>query len=182
MSLRAVQRIAACFGLEVVDVEELPHTVEVSSMVYSQRFTEPSLRVAEVLADELDAGLESFKPFASENAVSAKHGLMEFLLMLSGMGWKKGYGAAAKGNTLLNYAGSKADLLHEVADRAPSKQGHYLPGSHIPVISPENMNCESPDLLLVLPWNLINEVGQQLPQYELVTAIPNLCRWGKVKC
>ena len=86
-------------------------------------------------------------------------------------------GTAATGNTLLNDASIRADLLPAVADRAPSKQGKLLPGSHIPVISPEQLANEAPDALLVLPWNLINELRQQLPGYELVTAIPSLKRW-----
>jgi hypothetical protein len=89
-----------------------------------------------------------------------------------------GYGAAAKGNTMLNYAGIRADLLPSVADRAPSKQGHYLPGSHIQVISPEELALKGPDAVLVLPWNLIAELRQQLRGFELVTAIPGLHRRG----
>jgi hypothetical protein len=85
-----------------------------------------------------------------------------------------GYGAAAKGNTLLNYAGIRADLLPAVADRAPSKQGNLLPGSHIPVISPEQLAAEAADALLVLPWNLIEEISIEFPNHQLVTAIPRL--------
>ena len=85
-----------------------------------------------------------------------------------------GYGAAAKGNTLLNYAGVRADTLHAVADRALSKQGSYLPGSHIPVISPEALAAQDPDIMLVLPWNLINELRQQWPDKKLFTAMPSL--------
>ena len=82
-----------------------------------------------------------------------------------------GYGAAAKGNTLLNYAGVKTDLLPAVADRALSKQGKMLPGSHIPVLSPEDLKVQNPDAFLVLPWKLIDEVSEQLSKYELFTAI-----------
>ena len=88
-----------------------------------------------------------------------------------------GYGSTAKGNTLLNYAGIRADLLHAVADRAPSKQGKHLSGSHIPVITPEQLVVQAPDALLVLPWNLIDELRKELPGYELVTAIPELQIW-----
>ncbi len=88
-----------------------------------------------------------------------------------------GYGAAAKGNTLLNYAGIDADLLPAVADLANSKQGKYLPGSHIPVISPEQLEAESPDALLVLPWNILEELRHQLAGYKLITAIPSLRLW-----
>ena len=89
-----------------------------------------------------------------------------------------GYGAAAKGNTLLNYAGVRADLLPLVVDRASSKQGKFLPGSHIPVISPDKLATMSYDTLLVLPWNLINEVRQYFVDKHLVTAIPVLTHWN----
>ena len=113
-------------------------------------------------------------------AETAKDALLEFLLQAKRSGQRVlGYGAAAKGNTLLNYAGIKADLLPAVADRAFSKQGKMLPGSHIPVISAEELDAQNPDVLLVLPWNLINELREQLPAYELVTAIPKLQRWIK---
>lgn len=110
-------------------------------------------------------------------AEAAKHGLLTFLLQAKRQGrLVLGYGAAAKGNTLMNYAGIRAVLLPAVADRAPSKQGKLLPGSHIPVISPEQLATEAAEVLLVLPWNLIEELRQQLPDAELVTAIPSLRR------
>ena len=99
--------------------------------------------------------------------------LVDFLLQEREAGRTvMGYGAAAKGNTLLNYAGVRSDLLPAVADRAVSKQGRYLPGSHIPVISPEALAAHDPHGLLVLPWNLIDEVAQQWPGRRLATAIP----------
>ena len=128
------------------------------------------------LAAELET-LEAYAGF-QQRAEAAKHGLLEFLLQAKRQGRRVlGYGAAAKGNTLLNYAGIRADLLPAVADRSPSKQGKLLPGSHIPVISPEQLATEAADALLVLPWNLIEEVRQQLADIELVTAIPELRHW-----
>ena len=107
-------------------------------------------------------------------AEAAKFGLMEYLLKAKSNGQLvMGYGAAAKGNTLLNYAGIKPDLLPAVADRAPSKQGKLLPGSHIPVITPEELAEQKPHVLLVLPWNLIDEIRQQQPDLKLVTAVPS---------
>jgi hypothetical protein len=177
-----VQRIAAAAGLAVVDVEQLPtHGGSLRIWLAHQGAAEPSAQVAAVLAAESAAGLESFEAYAGfqQGAEAAKHGLLEFLLRTKRDGRRVlGYGAAAKGNTLLNYAGIRADLLPAVADRAPSKQGKHLPGSHIPVISPEQLAAEAPDALLVLPWNLIAELRQQLPGYELVTAIPGLQLWG----
>ena len=72
-----------------------------------------------------------------------------------------GYGAAAKGNTLLNYAGIKSDLLPFVCDAAPSKQGKFLPGSHIPILAPEALAERKPDYVMILPWNIADEVMQQ---------------------
>ena len=181
LSLRTVQRIAAAAGLSVVDVEELPtHGGSLRVWLAHQGATEPMPSMAAVLAAEAKAGLETHEAYAGfqQRAEAAKHGLLEFLLEAKREGKQVlGYGAAAKGNTLLNYAGVKPDLLPAVADRAPSKQGKLLPGSHIPVISPEQLDGRNPDALLVLPWNLIGELQQQLPGQELVTAIPELRRW-----
>lgn len=182
LSLKVVQRIAAVSGLQVVDVEQLStHGGSLRVWLGHQGAAEPTPAVAAVLADEAAAGLESLDAFDNFQcrAEAAKHGLMEFLLQAKTEGKRVlGYGAAAKGNTLLNYAGIRADLLLAVADRAPSKQGRYLPGSHIPVISPEELAAQHPDALLVLPWNLINELRQQWPNHALVTAIPSLKDWS----
>ena len=90
-----------------------------------------------------------------------------------------GYGAAAKGNTLLNYAGVRGDLVTAVADASPSKQGMYLPGSHIPVVSPDHIAEKKPDYVLILPWNLRQEVMSSLNFVrewgaKFVTVIPRL--------
>lgn len=181
LSLRVVQRIAAASGLAVVDVEELgTHGGSLRVWLAHQETTEVEPAVATVLAAEATAGLESVEAYAGfqRRAEAAKHGLLEFLLQAKQDGRRVfAYGAAAKGNTFLNYAGIRADLLPAVADRAQSKQGRFLPGSHIPVISPEQLEAQSPDVLLVLPWNLIEELRQQLAGHELVTAIPSLKRW-----
>ena len=182
LSLRAVARIAAAPGLEVVDVEELPtHGGSLRVWLAHQGAVDPTAAVSAVLAAEAAAGLEKLEAYAGfqQRAEAAKHSVLEFLLQAKRQGRRVlGYGAAAKGNTLLNYAGIRADLLPAVADRAPSKQGKHLPGSHIPVISPEQLATEVADALLVLPWNLIKELRQQLPGTELVTAIPELRRWS----
>jgi len=182
LSLQVVQRIAAASGLAVVDVEEQPtHGGSLRIWLAHQGAAEPTGAVAAVLAAEAASGLETLKAYAGfqQRAETAKHALLEFLLHAKHQGHRVlGYGAAAKGNTLLNYAGIRADLLPAVADRAPSKQGKYLPGSHIPVISPEELAEQAPDALLVLPWNLIEELRQQLVGYELFTAIPGLQHWS----
>jgi hypothetical protein len=106
-----------------------------------------------------------------ELAEAIKDELLLFLIEQKRLGKRvAAYGAAAKGNTLLNYAGIRADLLPAVADRAASKQGKFLPGSHIPVISPEQLNLLDPDVVLVLPWNLIEELTVQLKKYIILSA------------
>ncbi len=185
LSLRVVQRIAATAGLSVVDVEELPtHGGSLRVWLTHQNAAEPSAVVTAVIAAETaaagGAGLESVDAYShfQQRAEAAKQALLEFLLSAKRQGKQVlGYGAAAKGNTLLNYAGIKSDLLAFVADRAPSKQSKWLPGNHIPVISPEQLAARNPDALLVLPWNLIAELRKQLPGQELVTAIPLLHVW-----
>jgi SAM-dependent methyltransferase len=183
LSLRTVQRIAAANGLEVVDVDQLPtHGGSLRVWLSKHGVTVPNPSVDALLAVEAAAGLESLSAYSDfqSRAEKAKHALLEFLLRAKQDGQRVlGYGAAAKGNTLLNYAGIKADLLSAVADRASSKQGKMLPGSHIPVISPQELEVKKPDVLLVLPWNLIDEIREQLSDYELVTVIPEMTRWRK---
>ena len=178
LSLNVVRRIALTVGLDVVDVEQLS-THGGSLRVWLAHIGDavPTHSVSSLLSVESSAGLESSAAYMNfqRSAESAKNALLEFLLQCKFKGQRVlGYGAAAKGNTLLNYAGVKSDLLSAVADRAQSKQGLFLPGSHIPVISPEDLAQEMPDMLLVLPWNLITEVRNQLNSYKLVTAIPEL--------
>ena len=109
-----------------------------------------------------------------------KHQLLRFLLQAKAEGKRVvGYGAAAKGNTLLNYAGVKPDLLAWVADANPHKQGKFLPGSRIPVVAPEQLRHEQPDYVLVLPWNLLAEVSEQQAHVRewgarFVIAVPEL--------
>lgn len=178
LSLRAVTRIAAEVGLDLVDVEELPtHGGSLRVWLAHKGAAEPTPAVAAVLAAEAAAGLETLAAYAGfqQRAEAAKHGLLEFLLQARRDGRRVlGYGAAAKGNTLLNYAGIRADLLPAVADRAVSKQGKFLPGSHIPVISPDQLAVDKASVLLVLPWNLIEELKQQTFGIDLVTAVPVL--------
>jgi SAM-dependent methyltransferase len=176
LSLRVVQRIAKVAALELVDVEEIPtHGGSLRVWLAPQVAAVATEAVGRLLAAEASAGLESLEAYQGfqKRAEAAKHALLEFLLQAKREGKRVlGYGAAAKGNTLLNYAGIRADLLPAVADRAASKQGKLLPGSHIPVINPEKLQAESPDALLVLPWNLIEELRVQLHDYQLLIAIP----------
>jgi 2-polyprenyl-3-methyl-5-hydroxy-6-metoxy-1,4-benzoquinol methylase len=184
LSLTAVQALCARNGLSIFDVQELP-THGGSLRVFVQREVGPqqvTARVAELLAEEEQVGMRTPVYYASlaPAAAQIKHELLRFLLQAKAEGKRVvGYGAAAKGNTLLNYAGIRADLLAWVADASPHKQGKYLPGSRIPVVSPQRIAEEKPDYVLVLPWNLLDEVTQQQAQVrdwggQFVVAIPQL--------
>jgi len=184
LSLTAVQALCTRNGLEIFDVEELP-THGGSLRVYMQRAAgvrATSATVAELLAREEGAGVKTagFYSTLAPAAVRIKHELLRFLLQAKAEGKRVvGYGAAAKGNTLLNYAGVKPDLLAWVADANPHKQGKFLPGSRIPVVAPERIVADKPDYVLVLPWNLLTEVTLQQAQVrewggQFVVAVPEL--------
>lgn len=168
LSLTAVQRIFAANGLTVFDVEELP-THGGSLRVYARR-TDGTSRpeapaVAALLAREAQAGVASaaFYGDFQRECLRIKRELLSFLISAQAQGRKvAAYGAAAKGNTLLNFAGVRADLLPYVVDRNPAKQGKYLPGSRIPVVDEAHLRADRPDVVLILPWNLREEVVAQL--------------------
>jgi SAM-dependent methyltransferase len=184
LSLGAVSRIFAAAGLRVWDVEEL-RTHGGSLRVYgcrasAQRQNTP--RAAAMLSREAAEGLTQLPTYAGfqSRADRIKDDLLLFLIEQKRAGKRvAAYGAAAKGNTLLNYAGVKPDLLSYVCDAATAKQGKYLPGSHIPIHPPEALLQDPPDHVLVLPWNLATEIRAQLAGLEarsvkLVTAVPAL--------
>ena len=185
LSLSAVDRIFTANGLVVFDVEELP-THGGSLRVFAQRADtgERSRKEAvdRVLRREAEYGLTRADGYADFQAKSdaVKDGFLRFLLETRQQGKKlAAYGAAAKGNTLLNYAGVRPDLLPCVVDRNPAKQGRYLPGSRIPIVAEQYLRETRPDRLLILPWNLKQEVMQQLDYVrdwdaQFVTAVPEL--------
>lgn len=166
LSLTAVRTLCQRNGLEIFDVEELP-THGGSLRVYVQRADGPQAArpaVQALLDTENRVGVTTagFYATLAPAAERIKHQLLRFLLQAKAEGKRVvGYGAAAKGNTLLNYAGVRADLLAWVADANPHKQGKFLPGSRIPVVAPERLAAEQPDYVLVLPWNLLKEVSEQ---------------------
>jgi hypothetical protein len=128
------------------------------------------------------AGLAEDAVYAAfqQRADAVKNGLLRFLLQADAEGRTvAGYGAAAKGNTLLNYAGVKPDLLPFICDAAPAKQGKFMPGSHIPILAPSALDERRPDYVLILPWNIAEEVRAQLSHLadrgtRFVTAVPEL--------
>jgi SAM-dependent methyltransferase len=184
LSLIAVQTLCARNGLVVFDVEELP-THGGSLRVFVQRVDgarQVAAAVGEMLRREEASGVKTAAYYASlaPAAERIKHELLQFLLKAKTEGKKVvGYGAAAKGNTLLNYAGVRSDLLAWVADANPHKQGKFLPGSRIPIVPPARIAEEKPDYVLVLPWNLLAEVMEQQAEVRswggrFVVAVPSL--------
>ena len=185
LSLTTVKTIFLANGLSVFDVEELP-THGGSLRVYAQRrdcgTRETTSNVAELLERETAAGMSSKSFYAGFQAKAdkGKNDLMVFLIEAQRAGKTvAGYGAAAKGNTLLNYAGVRPDLLSYVVDRNPAKQDKFLPGSRIPVVAEDYLKQARPDYVVILPWNLRDEVVDQLSYIrewggKFVTAVPAL--------
>jgi len=184
LSLTTVSRIFESNGLKVFDVEELP-THGGSLRVFAQRqdcIRKPLPSVNTILDEESSAGMSSsgFYSGFQKAAERVKNDLLEFLLRVKKEGKTvAAYGAAAKGNTLLNFAGVKPDLLPFVCDAAKAKQEKFLPGSHIPILPPEALEENRPDYILVLPWNIVSEVKKQLSFLHeegsrFVTAAPRL--------
>jgi hypothetical protein len=185
LSLLAVEKIFAAHGLMVFDVERLP-THGGSIRVYGQHSEKPfwpiEPSVAKIREMEAKAGLGKIDtyPKFKENVEATKRGLLSFLIEAKSA--KKtvvAYGAAAKGNTLLNYCGIRSDFIDCVVDRNPHKQGLYTPGTHIPVYSPDKIIETKPDYVLILPWNLKDEVSLQLSEIrswggKFVVPIPSL--------
>ncbi len=163
LSLFSVMRIFEKAGLRVFDVEELP-THGGSLRVFGCRNEAGHVTgaaVAELLSREKRRGIDTAAYYTSfqERANRVKNDLLGFLLDQKRAGKSvAAYGAAAKGNTLLNYAGVKPDLLPFVCDAAPSKQGKFMPGSHIPILPPEALDEKRPDFVLILPWNIKDEI------------------------
>jgi len=185
LSFTAVREIFAKNGLKVFDVEDIS-THGGSLRVFAQRSDHGTYEETQAVADlvklEIQVGMQSldfYRDFQSR-ADQSKDRFLEFLLKAKFEGKKvAGYGAAAKGNTLLNYAGVRPDLISFVVDRNPAKQGQFLPGSRIPILGEDVLTTERPDYIVIFPWNLSAEVKNQL-QYvrgwgaRFVTAIPNL--------
>ncbi len=167
-SLFATRRVFAAHGLRVFDVEEIG-THGGSLRIYGchdgDSSNVPTPRVGELLQREVEAGLGGLAYYASfaERVKEAKRALLEFLVLTKRAGKTVvGYGAPGKGNTLLNYCGIRTDFLDYTVDRSPYKQGKFLPGTHIPIHAPERIAETRPDYVLILPWNLKDEIMQQL--------------------
>ncbi|BAY25900.1 C-methyltransferase [Calothrix sp. NIES-2100] len=168
LSLLTVEKIFAAHNLAIFDVEELS-THGGSLRIYACHIEDNSKSISQDVKDlraqEKSAGfleLETYFDFA-EKVKSTKFQLLEFLIAAKRQGKSiVGYGAPGKGNTLLNYCGIREDFLDYTVDRNPFKQGKFLPGTHIPIFHPDKIKETQPDYLLILPWNLQNEVMSQM--------------------
>ena len=166
-SLATALKALAAHRLRVFDVEELPtHGGSLRLFACHQDGPYPTeASVEAVIAAERAAGLEDLDTYQTFDAAvkAVKRQLLDFLVEVRDRGGSiAGYGAPAKGNTLLNYCGIGPDLLAYTVDVSPHKQGLFLPGSHIPVHAPERLRQSRPDYVLVLPWNLIDEITTQM--------------------
>ena len=166
-SFLTVEKIFAAHGLTLFDVEELP-THGGSLRIFAQHSDDDSrpvgARVTELRAREESRGYARLETYArfSEQVKETKRKLLDFLIQAKRDGKRiAAYGAAAKGNTLLNYCAIRTDFLDYTVDRNPHKQGRFLPGTHIPVYAPDQIRKTRPDYLLILPWNLKDEIIQQ---------------------
>jgi len=184
LSLLTATRALATAALRVVDVEELDThggSLRVSARP-EEHPGEPTARVKALLDEEDLAGLHTLSGHAgfAREVLRIKSDLLDFLVSAVRDGRSvAGYGAPGKGNTLLNHCGIREDLLQYTVDRSPVKQGKFLPGTHIPIYPPERLAETRPDYVLVLPWNLRDEISQQLDYVRswgarLVFPIPEL--------
>jgi SAM-dependent methyltransferase len=188
-SFGTARRIFARHGLELFDVDELPsHGGSLRIWGRHVGASGPvSERVAALVASEQAAGLETPIPYAGfgERVVKTKRKLLEFLIAAKRDGASvAGYGAPGKGNTLLNYSGIRTDFLDYTVDRNPYKHGRFTPGTHIPIHPPERLAETRPDYILILPWNLKDEIIQQLAYTRewgarFVVPVPEVMVYGE---
>jgi 2-polyprenyl-3-methyl-5-hydroxy-6-metoxy-1,4-benzoquinol methylase len=171
LSFLTVSKIFAAHGLKMFDVQELPtHGGSLRIFACHADDARPvGIRVAAMLKKEDQAGLNDIATYAAfgEQVKETKRKLLDFLLEARNAGKTvAGYGAPAKGNTLLNYCGVRTDLVDFTVDRSPHKQGRFLPGTRIPIYGPEMIAEKKPDYLLILPWNLRDEVMEQMQEIK----------------
>lgn len=185
LSLRAVQHVFLSNGLSIFDVEELSThggSLRVFAQVSDSGAHVRTSAVSKLLQVEAEAGINSkdFYQNFQTKAESVKDALLKFLLDAKYKGLKIGaYGAAAKGNTLLNFAGVRPDLIPYVVDKNPAKKGQYMPGSRIPIVDEAHLKAHRPNYILVLPWNLRTEIISQMAYIrewdaKFVVAVPTL--------
>jgi hypothetical protein len=185
ISFYTCKQIFESVGLEIFDVEEI-NTHGGSLRIYAKHIEDKTKNITEnvinLVNKEISKGinkLDYYKGF-QQRAERIKLDLIQFLLEQKNLGQKvAAYGAAAKGNTLINYCGIKKDLISFVVDANPHKRDKFLPASHIPVVKEDYLKLEKPDYIIILPWNLTSEITTQLSYVrdwgaQFVVAIPNL--------
>ena len=181
LSLSFLKKLCAKFELFIYDVENLnTHGGSLRVWITKNKETKVSKNVNNELLNETNFGLNSFRPYENlqKNAERVKISLLDYLFSKK----KKnllvaGYGAAAKANTLLNFSGIKSDLIPFIADKAKSKQNLFMPGSHIPIISPKELEDKNIKDYIVFPWNLIKEISLELKEKNLITFVPTFKKW-----
>ena len=187
-SFTTVEQMMRDSGLVVVQVEELPThggSLRVMAMRSDSKTATIDASVKELLDKELEVGVRtrSYYETFKEEAIQMKNDFLGFLISEKKNGKVVvGYGAAAKGNTLLNYAGVKEDLLQFVVDKNPNKVGKFLPGSRIPIFAEQALREVKPDVIVILPWNLTSEIEHQLAYVrewgaKLAVAVPQKRVW-----
>jgi SAM-dependent methyltransferase len=167
-SFLTVEQVFAKHGITLFDVEELP-THGGSLRIYGRHSEDSGKPVGERVVALRDrekrlgyAGLELYRSF-SQKVMATKRDILEFMIKVKREGKTVvGYGAPAKGNTLLNYCGVRTDMIDYTVDRSPHKQGHFLPGTRIPIYGPEKIRETKPEYLVILPWNLKDEIMSQM--------------------
>jgi 2-polyprenyl-3-methyl-5-hydroxy-6-metoxy-1,4-benzoquinol methylase len=185
LSLYTVKQIFNKYGLEIFDVEELD-THGGSIRIFGKHIEDTSKEISDnvnsLLLKETSFGISNINTYLSfqKKSEKVKNSLIRLLIELESKGKKvAAYGAAAKGNTLLNYAGIRKDLIHFISDASPHKQNKFTPGMHIPVFSEEKLKHEKPDYIVIMPWNLKKEIMSQLNYIrdwggKFIIAVPEL--------
>ena len=174
-SFLAVTRIFSAHKLRIFDVDRLSThggSLRIYAAHQASGYWEEQASVAKLMTEEYHAGLNDISSYSnfSERVNKTKLDLLRFLIDLKQSGKKiVGYGAPAKGNTLLNFCGIRSDFLDFTVDKSPQKQGMFLPGTHIPIAAPEKIFETKPDYILILPWNL---------REEIVTQMSGVAAWG----
>jgi len=167
-SFTTVDQVFATHGLRIFDVEEIP-THGGSLRIYARHESDDTKpvdpKVGELKKQEESKGYKDLALYKSfgEKVKETKRNILEFFIRAKREGKSiVGYGAPAKGNTLLNYCGVRTDFIEYTVDRSPHKQGRYLPGTHIPIFHPDKIRETRPDFLFILPWNIKEEIMQQM--------------------
>ena len=184
-SFTIVNQLFDKHGLTIFDVDELS-THGGSLRIYARHAEDTSKRITEnvrvLLESEVAVGVENLEFYLAFNqkVQSTKRSILDFMIRIKNKGKTlAGYGAPAKGNTLLNYCGIRTDFIEYTVDRSPHKQGHFLPGTHIPIHHPNKIIETQPDYVVIFPWNLKNEIMSQMAHIrdwngKFVTLIPQV--------